>query len=126
MKMIEGDPNSLEWVETSTISVRCLSGSYSFRPTEDGGEDAPSSSSKTPLTVLVPLIFAVCLAVGIVAALLSKRCFYPTKADGSEKPPRKIIIELPASPSSGQAAPAEADDSDSPPHDEEQPDVITN
>ena len=65
------------------------------------------------------IIFAVCLAVGIVAALLSKRCFYPTKADGSEKPPRKIIIELPASPSSGQAA-APAED------DEEQPDVITN
>ena len=119
MKMIEGDPNSLEWVETSTISVRCLSGSYSFRPTEDGGEDASRSSSKTPLAVLVPLIFAVCLAVGIVAALLSKRCFYPTKADGSEKPPRKIIIELPAAPSSGQAA-APAED------DEEQPDVITN
>ena len=37
-----------------------------------------------------------------------------------------LTIELPASPSSGQAAPAEADDSDSPPHDEEQPDVITN
>ena len=63
--------------------------------------------------------------MGIVAALLSKRCFYPTKAD-SAKPPCKITIELPASPSSGQAAPAEADDSDSPPHDEEQPDVITN
>ena len=116
----EGDPNSEEWVETSTISVRCLSASYSFRPTEDGGEDASRSSSKTPLAVLVPFIFAVCLAVGIVAAaLLSKRCFYPTKADGSEKPPRKIIIELPAAPSSGQAA-APAED------DEEQPDVITN
>ena len=51
--------------------------------------------------------------------LLSKRCFYPTKADGSEKPPRKIIIELPAAPSSCQAA-APAED------DEEQPDVITN
>ena len=84
-----------------------------------------SSGSKLP-RLAKTLIFAVCLAVGIVAALLSKRCFYPTKADGSEKPPRKIIIELPASPSSGQAAPAEADDSDSPPHDEEQPDVITN
>ena len=57
--------------------------------------------------------------MGIVAVLLSERCFYPTKADGSEKPPRKIIIELPAAPSSGQAA-APAED------DEEQPDVITN
>ena len=108
------------------ISVSCLSASYSFRPTEDGGEDASRSSSKTPLAVLVPLIFAVCLAVGIVAALLAKCCVYQIKADASAKPPRKITIELPASPSSGQAAPAEADDSDSPPHDEEQPDVITN
>ena len=65
------------------------------------------------------------LAVGVVAALLAKRCVYQIKADAA-KPPRKITIELPASPSSGQAAPAEADDSDSPPHDEEQPDVITN
>ena len=113
------ETTGFEWVETSTISVRCLSASYSFRPTEHGGEDAPRSSSKTPLAVLVPLIFAVCLAVGIVAVLLSERCFYPTKADGSEKPPRKIIIELPAAPSSGQAA-APAED------DEEQPDVITN
>ena len=66
------------------------------------------------------------LAVGVVAALLAKRCVYQIKADASAKPPRKITIELPASPSSGQAAPAEADDTDSPPHDEEQPDVITN
>jgi len=122
----EYDASSDGLVETSTISVRCLSESYSFRPTEDGGEDASRSSSKTPLAVLVPLIFAVCLAVGIVAALLAKRCVYQIKADASAKTPRKITIELPASPSSGQAAPAEADDSDSPPHDEEQPDVITN
>ena len=120
------ETTGFEWVETSTISVRCLSASYSFRPTEDGGEDASRSSSKTPLAVLVPLIIAVCLAVGIVAALLAKCCVYQIKADASAKPPRKITIELPASPSSGQAAPAEADDSDSPPHDEEQPDVITN
>ena len=64
-------------------------------------------------------------ARGAEAAMLAKRCVYQVKADAA-KPPRKITIELPASPSSGQAAPAEADDSDSPPHDEEQPDVITN
>ena len=62
----------------------------------------------------------------VVAALLAKRCVYQIKANGTAKTPRKITIELPASPSSGQAAPAEADDSDSPPHDEEQPDFITN
>ena len=80
------------------------------------------------------LLCLVCVATGAIyttpraakreaveKAAESARGAEAATADGVEP-----VLSDQRSPDLLQAAPAEADDSDSPPHDEEQPDVITN